>query len=72
MHDASEPLRVILKDHDVRRAEDVDSAFLALEGNVEGLVVFPEPLMWTQRRHIVDMAQAARLPTIYGWRAQPR
>jgi putative ABC transport system substrate-binding protein len=69
MRDAAESLRVILKVHDVRRAEDIDLAFWALEGSVEGLVVFPEPLMWTQRRHIVDMARAARLPTIYGWRA---
>jgi len=69
MRDAAEPLRVMLKVHDVRRAEDIDLAFRALEGSVEGLVVFPEPLMWTQRRHIVDMARAARLPTIYGWRA---
>jgi ABC-type uncharacterized transport system substrate-binding protein len=69
LRDATEPLRVILKVHDVRRAEDIDVAFQALEGSVEGLVVFPEPLMWTQRRHIVDMAHTARLPTIYGWRA---
>jgi putative ABC transport system substrate-binding protein len=68
MRDAAEPLQVILKIHDVRRTEDIDLAFQALEGNVEGLVVFPEPLMWTERRHIVDMARAARLPTIYGWR----
>jgi putative tryptophan/tyrosine transport system substrate-binding protein len=53
----------------VRRPEDIDLAFQALAGSVEALVVFPEPLMWTQRQHIVDMARAAHLPTIYGWRA---
>ncbi len=69
MRDAAEPLGVILKVYDVRRTEDIDLAFQALEGSVDGLVVFPESLMWTQRSHIVDMARAARLPTIYGWRA---
>jgi putative ABC transport system substrate-binding protein len=37
LRDAAEPLRVILKVHDVRRAEDIDVAFQALEGSVEGL-----------------------------------
>ena len=37
LRDATEPLRVILKVHDVRRAEDIDVAFQALEGSVEGL-----------------------------------
>jgi ABC-type uncharacterized transport system substrate-binding protein len=69
VHDAAEPLGVVLKVHDVRRPEDIDLALQALEGNAEGLIVFPEPLMWTQRQHIVDKARAARLPTIYGWRA---
>jgi putative tryptophan/tyrosine transport system substrate-binding protein len=69
MREAAEPLGVILQVHDVRSAEDIDLAFHALKGNAEGLVVFPEPLMWTKRQHIVDMARAAGLPTIYGWRA---
>ena len=52
----------------MRRAEDVDAAFQTLDGSAEGLVVFPEPLLWTQRRHIVDAARAERLPTIFGYR----
>jgi putative tryptophan/tyrosine transport system substrate-binding protein len=65
---AAQPLRVALEAYDVRRAEDVDVAFRALDGSVEGLVVFPEPLLWTHRRHIVDAARAGRLPTIFGYR----
>jgi hypothetical protein len=34
----------------------------------EGLREFPEPLLWTHRRHIVDAAQAERLPAIFGYR----
>jgi putative ABC transport system substrate-binding protein len=59
---------VALKAYDVRRAEDVDVALRALEGSVEGLIVFPEPLLWTHRRHIVDAAQAERLRAIFGYR----
>jgi putative ABC transport system substrate-binding protein len=54
---------------DVQRAEDVDPAFRATNGHIDGLVVFPEGLLWTHRSQIVDAARAARLPTIYGWRA---
>jgi putative ABC transport system substrate-binding protein len=61
-------LGVVLEARDVRRAEDVDLAFQSLDGRIDGLVVFPEGLLWTRRRQIVDNARAARLPTIYGWR----
>ena len=64
----AQPLRVFVEPYDVRHAEDVDGAFRALNGRVEGLVVFPEGLLWTHRRQIVDTAQAARLPTIFGYR----
>jgi putative tryptophan/tyrosine transport system substrate-binding protein len=69
VRDAAKSLGVILNVHDVHGSEDIDLAFQALTGSVEALVVFPEPLMWTQRQHVVDKARAARLPTIYGWRA---
>jgi putative ABC transport system substrate-binding protein len=59
-------LRIALQAFDVRRAEDVDDMFRALNGQVEGLVVFPEGLLWTHRRQIVDTARAALLPTILG------
>jgi ABC-type uncharacterized transport system substrate-binding protein len=68
VHQAAQRLRVGMEAYDVRRAEDVDVTFQTLDGRVGGLVVFPEPLLWTNRRHIVDAANAERLPTIFGYR----
>jgi ABC-type uncharacterized transport system substrate-binding protein len=61
-------LRVAVEAYDVRRGEDLDVTFRSLNGHVDGLVVFPEGLLWTYRRQIVDAARAARLPTIFGYR----
>ena len=65
---AAQSLEITLKAYDVRRAEDIDVAFHSLHGAVEGLIVFPEGLLWTYRRHIVDAAQEAQLATIFGYR----
>jgi putative ABC transport system substrate-binding protein len=65
---AAESLKITLKAYDVRRAEDIDVAFHSLHGAVEGLIVFPEGLLWTYRRHIVDAAREAQLAAIFGYR----
>lgn len=57
-----------LNAYDVRRAEDIDGVFRSLRGNVEGLIVFPEGLLWTYRRKIVDASREAQLATIFGYR----
>jgi hypothetical protein len=61
-------LRLSLEANDVRRAEDLDVSFRALHGSVEGLIVFPESLLWTYRRQIVDASRAERLASIFGYR----
>ena len=65
---AAQSIKLTLNAHDVRRAEDIDVAFHSLRGSVEGLVVFPEGLLWTYRRNIVDAAREAQLATIFGYR----
>jgi putative ABC transport system substrate-binding protein len=62
---AAQSVNLTLKDYDVRRAEDIDVVFRSLRGNVEGLIVFPEGLLWTYRRNIVDSAR--ELATIFGY-----
>jgi putative ABC transport system substrate-binding protein len=66
---AAQSQKLTLDAYDVRRAEDIDTVFRSLRGNVEGLVVFPEGLLWTYRRNIVDAAREAQLATIFGYRA---
>jgi putative tryptophan/tyrosine transport system substrate-binding protein len=54
--------------HDIRRAEDIASAFEALRGRADALYVATGPLVLTNRLRINTMALGTRLPTIYSGR----
>jgi putative ABC transport system substrate-binding protein len=52
-----------------RGPDDFDRAFSAMTTERAGaLIVFPSPMLYTERRGIVDLAAKHRLPTIYAWR----
>jgi putative ABC transport system substrate-binding protein len=53
---------------EIRRAEDIASAFDALKGRAEALYVVGDTLTTNNRVRINTLAAAARLPTIYGSR----
>ncbi|MGY8636611.1 ABC transporter substrate-binding protein [Bradyrhizobium sp. 14AA] len=65
---AAQSQKLTLNAYDVRGAQEIDSVFRSLRGNVEGLIVFPEGLLWTYRRNIVDAAREAKLAAIFGYR----
>ena len=51
---------------EIRRAEDIASAFETLKGRAEALYVAPEPLVAANRVRINTLALGARLPTMHG------
>src|SRR5215471_18659780 len=53
---------------EIRRAEDIVSAFEALKGHSDALYVVAEPLVFANRARIHTLAMAARLPAIYNSR----
>jgi putative ABC transport system substrate-binding protein len=53
---------------EIRRAEDIASAFDALKGRADALFVCADPLAVVHRIQINTLAQGARLPTIFGFR----
>jgi putative ABC transport system substrate-binding protein len=54
---------------EVRLPDDLDSAFQTLvRERVDLLLVFPDAMFLTERRHIAALTAAARLPTMYGLR----
>jgi putative ABC transport system substrate-binding protein len=53
---------------EIRRADDIASAFEAIKGRAEALYVPAEPLVNTNRIRINTLAQSARLPTMFGFR----
>lgn len=49
----------------VQDANDLDRAFSAIDAaRVNAVIVFPSPMLFNNRRHIVDLAQKLRLPLI--------
>ena len=53
---------------EIRRAEDIVSAFEALKSWADALYVVTDPLVSTNRIRVSTLALEARLPTIYGFR----
>jgi len=53
---------------EIRRAEDISSAFKALKGQAEALYVTADALANSNRTRINMLALATRLPTVYGVR----
>jgi putative tryptophan/tyrosine transport system substrate-binding protein len=53
---------------DIRRVEDIASAFDTLKGRVDALYVCADPLMNTHRVRINTLALGVRLPTMHGFR----
>jgi ABC-type uncharacterized transport system substrate-binding protein len=53
---------------EIRRADDIASAFEALKGRTEALYVPAEPLVNSNRIRINTLALGARLPTMFGFR----
>src|SRR5215469_14367061 len=53
---------------EIRRAEDIVSAFEALKGRADAVYVVAEPLVFSNRARIHTLAMAGRLPAIYNSR----
>jgi putative ABC transport system substrate-binding protein len=53
---------------ELRRAEDIAPAFVALQDRAQALYVCADPLVFSNRTRINTLAQAARLPTMWGFR----
>jgi putative ABC transport system substrate-binding protein len=53
---------------DIRRVEDIVSAFNDLEGRAQALYVAPSPFLTAHRIRINTLATGARLPTMYAFR----
>jgi len=66
---AGRTLGLTLRFVEARRPEDFDQAFSAMrEARVGGLLVFPNALLFEERKSIVEHATKGRLPAMYPWR----
>jgi putative ABC transport system substrate-binding protein len=65
---AASTLGLIVEAAEIRRAEDIGSAFEALKGRTDALNVVPDPLVNANRVRINTLALGARLPTMHNFR----
>ena len=69
MEGAAGAVGVELRFVDVRGADELDRAFSAITAELaNALVVFPSPILFNERRRVVDLAAKYRLPSMFGWR----
>jgi putative ABC transport system substrate-binding protein len=68
---AARTLGVRLQVLEVREPEKIDGAFAAMtRGRAQALMVLADPLLFSQRQHILSLVAKRRLPAIYvetGW-----
>jgi putative tryptophan/tyrosine transport system substrate-binding protein len=68
IREAGRTLGLEVATFDIRRAEDIAPAFVALNGRAQAIYVFGDPLTNTNRARISALALDARLPTVAGFR----
>ena len=66
--DAVQSTQAVLLTVEIRSAAQLDDAFDPARGRAEGLLVPPDTVFRTYRQRIAELAAAARLPAIYGYR----
>jgi ABC-type uncharacterized transport system substrate-binding protein len=67
--DAADALALQLQLVEARSPEQLDHAFATIDGTrAEALFPFPSPMLFTERRRIVDLAAMHRLPAMYNSR----
>jgi putative ABC transport system substrate-binding protein len=64
-HDAIRNFGLESATFDIQRAEDIVSAFEGLQGRVDALYVAADPLVFSNRIHINNLALKMRLPTMH-------
>jgi putative ABC transport system substrate-binding protein len=65
---AARTLGLMVSTSEIRRAEDIASAFETLKGRADAIYVCPDPLMNTNRTRINILAVGVRLPTMHAVR----
>jgi putative tryptophan/tyrosine transport system substrate-binding protein len=66
---AARAMKLELLSVEVRAPQDFEHAFDNLRGlRPDGLIALGEPLVFVQRRRIVEFAAQARLPSMFNWR----
>jgi putative ABC transport system substrate-binding protein len=64
---AAKVLRIQLENFKIAEAKELDGAFREARQSAEALMILENPVILSQRKQVVALAAASRLPTIYPW-----
>jgi putative tryptophan/tyrosine transport system substrate-binding protein len=53
---------------EARTREELEPALAAAHARADALIVFDDPVLWSHRARLVDLAARRRLPVMYGYR----
>ena len=66
---AARQLRTELQPFNARNPEEIAQAFAVAAGQrVDAVIVFDDPVLWSYRAQIVALADARKIPAVYGYR----
>ena len=65
---AAASLHIEVEVLEIRTADEIELALAGIKGRTDALYVFSEPLTNANRYQIIKLANAARIPTIFGFR----
>jgi putative ABC transport system substrate-binding protein len=65
---ASDKLNINVTVLDIQTVEDIEAAMATLAGQTDALYVYSEPLTNANKDKIIEAANAAKIPTIFGFR----
>jgi putative ABC transport system substrate-binding protein len=66
---AARQLRTELQPFNARNPEEIAQAFAIAAGQpVDAVIVFDDPVLWSYRAQIVALADARKIPAVYGYR----
>jgi putative tryptophan/tyrosine transport system substrate-binding protein len=72
MRGAAQAMTMQLQPAEISSEAGLDDAFRVVKNaNVQGLIVLTDPIFFSQRKRIVDLASATRLPAIYFFQEFP-
>jgi putative tryptophan/tyrosine transport system substrate-binding protein len=70
LREVAQALGVTLQRVEAQRPDEIEEAFRTMAARrADALVVLSDPVFWTNRARIVDLAREHHLPTIYEWRS---
>jgi putative ABC transport system substrate-binding protein len=65
---AARAMQIELVPATITAPNEIEQVLARLDGNIQALLVAPQPVFYVNRKKVIDLALQARLPATYEWR----